>query len=129
MTYSKKMLQVEKGKTNNLVTTVTELTTIENAFYLFEFINDQNNEKSYAVLRKETSPTCRFDSFTLIEPTDVSFEVAGYYSYNIYQQDNNLNLDPELSEGLVEKGRLKVIETESSGTEYENDNTSVIYGE
>lgn len=96
---------------------------------MFEFINDQNNEKSYAVLRKETSPTCRFDSFTLIEPTDVSFEVAGYYSYNIYQQDNNLNLDPELSEGLVEKGRLKVIETESSGTEYENDNTSVIYGE
>lgn len=122
------MLQIKRNQTNEIIITATELTTIENAFYLFEFINDQNGEKFYSVLDKNTSSTCRFDSFTLIEPTDINFGLDNFFTYNVYQQDNDTNLDPELSSGLVETGRARIYSDSSSGVEYDSDNTSVIYG-
>jgi hypothetical protein len=44
---------------------------------------------------------------------DVTFPFDGYYIYRIYQQTSSVNLDPELSDGLVEEGRAHVFETDS----------------
>lgn len=112
-----------------MILTVTEKTTIENAFYLFELIEDQTGESSFLILNKNSSATCRFDSFTLTEPTDFDFERDGFWSYVVYQQASDSNLDPLLAEGIVEKGRINVYSDTVSGVEYDNEDTGKVYGE
>ena len=123
------MIQVKRGQANELILTVTEKTTIENAFYLFELIEDQTGESSFLILTKNSSATCRYDSFTLTEPTDFDFKRDGFWSYIVRQQTSDSNLDPLLAEGIVEEGRINVYSDSTSGIEYDNEDTAKVYGE
>jgi hypothetical protein len=60
----------------------------------------------------------RFDEFELNDGVDVTFDYDGYYTYRIYQQTSAVNLDPELSDGLVEEGRAHVYQQDSPSTEF-----------
>lgn len=107
--------------------TVTELTTIQNPKYLFEFIEEQSDDKVYCILENVSTATTRYDEFVIEDGVDVEFPYTGFYTYKIYQQTSAVNLDPKLSQGLVEEGRAHVYEDESPSAEYDTTLTNYIY--
>jgi hypothetical protein len=112
------MLRIQKNSTTSLIVTVTELTTVTPVYYLFEFEHQQSFEKEYCILTNISTNTERYDEFSLVDGVDVTFPFDGYYIYRIYQQTSSVNLDPELSDGLVEEGRAHVFETDSPSNIY-----------
>lgn len=107
--------------------TVTELTTIQNPKYLFEFIEEQSDDKVYCILENVSTATERFDEFVIVDGVDVTFPYSGFYSYKVYQQESDSNLNPDLSDGLVEEGRAHIYEEESPSGEYDTIFTNYIY--
>jgi hypothetical protein len=112
------MLRIQKNSTTSLIVTVTELTTVTPVYYLFEFEHQQSFEKEYCILTNISTNKERYDEFSIVDGVDVTFPFDGYYIYRIYQQTSSVNLDPELSDGLVEEGRAHVFETDSPSNEY-----------
>lgn len=107
--------------------TVTELTTIQNPKYLFEFIEEQSDDKVYCILENVSTATERFDEFVIVDGVDVTFPYNGFYSYKVFQQESDSNLNPDLSDGLVEEGRAHIYEEESPSGEYDTIFTNYIY--
>jgi hypothetical protein len=114
------MLIIQRNGTTPLIVTVTELTTIPNPSYLFEFVHEQSFKEYRCVLNNISTATPRFDEFVLIDGVDVTFDYNGYYIYNIYEQQSPGNLDPDLAVSLVETGRAEVIEIDSPSHEYDS---------
>lgn len=112
------MLIIQKNASTPLIVTVTELTTIPNPNYLFEFVHEQSFKEYRCVLTNISTSTPRFDEFILIDGIDVNFDYNGYYIYNIYEQQSPGNLDPNNTIGMVETGRAEVIEQQSPSNEY-----------
>ena len=114
------MLEIQRNGATPLIVTVTELTTIPNPNYLFEFIHEQSFNTQTCVLTNVSTTTQRFDEFVLTDGVDVNFIYDGFYIYNIFQQSSPGNLDPVNSQGLVETGRAHVIEADSPSYEYDS---------
>lgn len=114
------MLKIQKNGTTPLVVTVTEMTTISNPNYLFEFIHEQSFNTQTCVLTNISQGIPRYDEFVLVDGVDVNFIYDGFYIYNIYQQSSPSNLDPLNTQGLVETGRAHVIEADSPSYEYDS---------
>ena len=114
------MLIIQRNGTTPLIVTVTELTTIPNPNYLFEFIHEQSFKEYHCVLNNISTATPRFDELVLIDGVDVTFDYNGYYIYNIYEQQSPGNLDPANAISLVETGRAEVIEIDSPSNEYDS---------
>lgn len=111
--------------------TVTELTTISNPEYLFEFINensDFNTDTQYCILADTSTEIERFNEFTITDGSDVDFPNNGFYTYNVYEQASGSgNLDPT---GLtvVEHGRVHVYVNATADNEYTDDTqTTKVY--
>jgi hypothetical protein len=62
-----------------------------------------------------------------VDGVDVNFDYDGYYTYKIYQQTSTTNLDPDLSDGLVEEGRAHVFDIDSPSNEFSTNITFNIY--
>lgn len=80
------MIYLEKGQVNTFVLTLTEVTTIPNPNYLFEF-QEEFNPQAPAIYWQgvDSSPyISRYNLFTLDEPTDIDF-VKGQYFYKVYE--------------------------------------------
>lgn len=107
--------------------TTTELTTILNPVYLFEFIHEQSQQKYYCILNNISDGIPRYDEFVLVDGVDVIFDYDGDYIYNIFQQISPTNLDPLLSDGLVETGRAKVLDLPVESNEFEQEIIFNIY--
>lgn len=119
------MLRVTKGQVNELIVTVTELTTLSNPNYLFSFHDVQGNSDYNVVLVNTSSYTERYDSFNLDEPNDVNFLYTGDYTYTIYEQVSAVNTDPANATGIVEQGRMKVLAASENVTRnYYEDGTT-----
>jgi len=121
------MLRLQKNGTSELIVTASELVTLSNPYFLFEFMHEQSNKSVYCVLTDTSLTTSRYNSFSFTDGVDATFKYAGYYIYKIYQQDNGTNLNPALSDGLVEEGRMIVIETDSPDYEYVQTINNEIY--
>ena len=120
------MLYVKDGIVNSVSLTLKENTTISPVYYLFEFQNDFTKDKVYK-LPTMVSSNSRYTEFLidLTDETGYDLSPTGWWSYKVYQQDNNTNLDPTLSQGLIEKGKLLVEEGELKEVEtikYVSDN-------
>ncbi len=122
------MLIIAKSGTTPLIVTVTELTTIANPNYLFEFIHEQSFKSYVCILSNISSSTERYDEFILIDGIDVDFEYNGSYLYNIYQQTSAINTDVNNTDGIVETGRAEVIEAAAADIFYESPIEFNIYG-
>jgi len=121
------MLRVQRSQTTTIVITVTELTTIANPGYLFEFIEEQSDERLYAILADTSLSTQRFNEFTIVDGVDVTFPIDGFYTYKVYEQeDGSGNLDPT-GLNLVEVGRMHVYVNDAGANEYTDDITNNIY--
>jgi len=122
------MLRIRRNQSNNLIVTVGELTTLTApVYYLFEFIEEQSDQREYCILEDVSTGPIRYNEFTFIEGTDASLPYAGFYTYKIYQQASDVNLDPSLSSGIVEEGRAYVYDAESPASDYTPSVTDYIY--
>ena len=69
-----------------------------------------------------------YTDFTMDEIVEqLAFDYDGYYTYRIYQQTSSTNLDPDLSDGLVEEGRAHVYQQDSPSIEFSTNITFNIY--
>ena len=121
------MLRIERNQASTLIVTVSELTTIASPNYLFQFIEEQSGDEVFCILTNISTGIPRYDEFIVTDTVDVTFPYNGFYTYKIYQQTSSVNLDPELSQGLVEEGRAHVYEIDSPSNEYNTLPTSYIY--
>ncbi len=107
--------------------TVTELTTLTNPEYLFEFIEEQTDDKVYSILADVSTETTRFNDFSITDGVDLTFPIDGFYTYNIYEQVNGSgNLNPS-GLTLVETGRAHVYVIDTARTEYTTTETNSVY--
>jgi len=103
------------------------LTTVIPVHYLFEFEHEQSFEKVYAILPNISNSIERFDEFVLEDGVDLTLPYDGFYIYRVYQQTSDSNLDPDLSDGIVEEGRAHVYVIDSPANEYNENITFNIY--
>ncbi len=113
---------LQKGVVNpNIALTLTEKTTISNPTYLFEFISDQTKLKYYVISSDTSVSKNRINIFSIEEgvndPTNGKLILGnvGFYQYVIYAQSSTTNLDPDLADEIVERGKMKLIDDEASG--------------
>lgn len=101
------MIYLEKDTVNTFVLTLTEVTTISNPYYLFEFEDEFDTSTNPIYWQgTDTSPyPSRYNLFTIDEPTDVEF-VKGQYKYKVYE-----SLTPTVDPtglNMIEEGRMVV---------------------
>ena len=110
------MREINKASVNNVVLTLTEKVTITAPYYfLFEITNDLAKSISYCISNDTSAYTERYNEFSITETStpialngEVSLSLSGFYKYKIYAQNSSTNLDPSLSDELVEQGKLFV---------------------
>ena len=114
------MITINRGETNTVILTLSENTTIEDAVYLFEFINDQSGKTKYFIAQDISTNKIRFNQFVIEENNTeilltgvVKLDQLDSWKYTIREQASSTNLDPTLSGGIVEIGKVLVLETQS----------------
>ena len=108
--------------------TLTELTTISDVEYLFEFIEEQTDTKLYRVLADISTNKNRYNEFT-VNSGAFLFPIDGFYTYNVYEQNSGSgNLNPS---GLnrVETGRAHVFIVDAANSEYTTTESNKVYDE
>lgn len=111
------MILLNENSLNKVVVTLDENVTITGATnFLFEFISDDTRESKFFVPEDISTNPCRFNEFEItvsggtetLTGSTISIDLSpvGYYKYNIYQQNSDTNLDPELTSGIVELGKM-----------------------
>lgn len=116
------MLILQKNTANTVVVTVTEASTIDNAKYLFEFLNVTSNTKTYCIPTNISTQKQRYDKFIITEKTnpnnlngEIRLEHEGDYYYKIYEQSSSTNLDPT-GLTMVEQGIAKILNSAQQTT-------------
>ena len=131
------MIFLEQNTINKTVLTLSELTTIENAFFLFEFVSDDTNESKIFTGVDISINLSRYNEFNIeltagsedLLNSIVKLPLKGFYKYNIYSQVTEGNLDINNVTELVEVGKVYVNDTvKPIKTAYDGgNNTKVVY--
>lgn len=102
------MILINKDNSvQDLVLTLTELTTIVDPVYLLVLRNEFTGNSTRYILQNNISPNLnRYDHFQLDTSLFNDLE-TGDYSYSIYQSDS-INYDETTLGNYVETGRAKV---------------------
>jgi hypothetical protein len=124
---------INKNSTNTVVLTLSEKTTLTNAVYLFEVINDQSGEVKCFIAEDISTNKIRYNEFNFIENAtedllNGTFELglSGFYTYNVYEQTSSTNLDPLLATNKIETGKLNLVDSISEITQYNGNQTETI---
>ena len=127
------MIIINKNSTNTVVLTLSEKTTLTNAVYLFEVINDQSGEVKCFIAEDISTNKIRFNEFNFIENAtedllNGTFELglSGFYTYNVYEQTSTTNLDPLLATNKIETGKLNLVDNVSDITQYSGNQIETI---
>jgi hypothetical protein len=130
------MITITRGTTNQIILTLTEKVSISNPVFLFEFTNDQTRQ-AYCFIAADVSLfTYRYNAFQVTETTSpnllssqVSLSSPGDYHYAVYQQSSVTNLDPNQTLGLLETGKLRVMNASGdTNTVYDpGQETNIVY--
>lgn len=87
------MIYLTKNSTSTVILELTQISTLLNSYYLFEFVNDMNKSVSYFSANDLSSYKCRYNKFNLTETGStytnysagtVNFK-TGSYTYNVYE--------------------------------------------
>ncbi len=103
------MIYINKDEVNNIVLTLSEVSTLSNPYYLFVFQNEMNPESNpilFTTADVSTYPE-RFNQFLLDEPVDVEL-VKGQYSYSVYESLVPPVTIEDTTEIVIEEGRMVV---------------------
>lgn len=103
------MIYIEKGELNQIILTLTEVSTLANPYYLFVFQNEM--DKSAAPITFYTADIStypeRFNQFELDDPVDINF-VKGQYTYEIYESTITPPTIANSTGVVIEEGRMVV---------------------
>lgn len=117
---------IQRNQLNTLCLTVKELSDPnlgEN--YLFRFTNDQSAQEILTQIPL-TYSNSRYDLFTFMEGTDVTFPLVGDYTYEVFQVPNDTTLDPD--DGIrVEVGKIEFNETTTTPVSPDLNNEIAVY--
>jgi hypothetical protein len=113
------MILIQKATTNLVILTLSERTTITDAYYLFTFTNSTTKEiKSFIGLENSVNPF-RANEFSIeendvedLEESIVSLS-TGFWTYSIREQESSTNLVVAESGNVVEIGKVLVYENEA----------------
>jgi len=108
------MIRLETNTVNDVVVTLNELATLSTPYYLFEFISDDSNVSKIFTATNLSTSRSRYDQFDITTTTGVEdllngvidLETKGYYTYNIYEQVSQTNLNLANITSLVEVGKV-----------------------
>jgi len=122
---------ITKGQANVVTLTLTEKATLTNPYFLFCFENETTQVKTYFTAADTSTKTERYNQFTITEGGDTPLSgvvtlAEGEYNYVVWEQASETNLDPSGVTGEVERGLVKVVGSNPTVTEYENDNNTII---
>lgn len=121
------MLTLTKGQTaESIIVTLNEKRTLDNGYYLFFF---ESNPKGYEATKifsfaeDESSYTDRYNKFTINTSVVFLNKPQGEYTYKVYEQASNSNIDPT-GLTLVEYGILVLNPAAEFAFEMYNEETS-----
>lgn len=125
---------IKKATINTCVFTLSEKTTLTPVYYLFEFLNSQDNTTKYFLSADISNNKISYNEF-LIEETvtenlllgKVTLTLLGSWTYTIREQASSTNLDPALSGAIVEIGRIDVIEDSIVDTSFSSTSTIKVF--
>lgn len=120
------MLVIHKNTNNTLICTLNEKQTLTDPYYLFVFTSDVTKRTVAFIQSNISEHTDRYDEFLITETSGtpdyssgvVEFLPLGSWSYDVYEQDNNTNFNPELATNKLETGMAKVIGTNETYSRY-----------
>ena len=121
------MLKIQRNQQSTLIVTVTELQTLAAPIWLFEFTHQQSFETVTCILDNISMGIARYDEFVITDGVDLVFPYNGEYTYRIWEQDSDTNLDPLQAHSLCEEGLAHVYEIASANNEYDNEIIHTIY--
>jgi hypothetical protein len=126
------MLEFKQDDTAvELILTLTEYVTIPTPYYLFVFTHVVTKDQVVFVkgeIDDESLYPDRFNEFTINAATLFAGKQTGEWHYEVYQQDNGSNLNPALTNGLLERGKLMLVRTtEFAFTMYNQAQTFKMY--
>lgn len=100
------MLTLQKGISQQIIFTGTELAVLTNPYFLFVCINN-NTENIVKFVATNTSTTKRFDKSSITVNTYFTDEDAGLWSYQIFEQASSSNTN-QTNLSMVEEGYLQL---------------------
>lgn len=110
------MILLNQDTVNTSIFTLTELTTISNPYYLFEFTSENTNiSKIFTGVDISTNKDL-YNEFNIeltqgkenLTNSVINLFIKGYYKYNIYSMVTEGNLDINNVTELVESGKVYV---------------------
>lgn len=120
------MILINKNSANTCILTLSERTTLTNAKYLFEFINDSTKETKTFLCADISNNKERCNEFVITENatenllTGTVSLTIGDWKYNIYEQTSTTNLVVANSGAKVENGKVEVKGTSTNLAEFTN---------
>lgn len=108
------MIVINKDQSNNIILTLRENTTIQEPYFLFEFISRDKLTTKMFISEDISLNTCRYNQFNIVENEieDILNGTinlgGGFYDYNVYQQDNDSNLNKDNTDKILEQGIVYV---------------------
>lgn len=117
MLFNNNMIYLEKGKTNNIILTLSEKAQLYSPNYLFVFTSRvTNNVIKFIILGTAdlSIDKTRFNSFNIITNNYFSNELKGEWAYTIYEQASTTNLNIKYTTSLIEEGQMILSDTSST---------------
>jgi hypothetical protein len=106
------MIYIEQGVINQVVLTLTEVTTVPTPHYLFAFTNEMNTAsvpQLFTTADTSSYPE-RYNLFVLNEPVDIILK-QGQFIYQVYQSSVPYVLPLTIAQStgvVIEEGRMVV---------------------
>ena len=106
------MIYIEQGVLNQIVLTLTEVTTVPTPHYLFAFTNEMNTTSSTQLFTTADLSLWqeRYNLFALNEPVDIILR-QGQFTYKIYESSTPYILPLTIAQStgvVIEEGRMVV---------------------
>jgi len=106
------MIYIEQGVINQMVLTLTEVTTVPTPHYLFAFTNEMNTASVPQLFTTADTSLWpeRYNLFVLNEPVDIILK-QGQFIYQVYQSSTPYTLPLTIAQStgvVIEEGRMVV---------------------
>jgi hypothetical protein len=111
------VITINKGENNQVWLTVAENTTLTDPKYLFVFTSDITHKEVIFIAQYESKAEYAVfnieETSTGLNPLHGKIELlpSGFWSYKVYEQTGPHNLDPNNAHGIVEVGKVQVLDT------------------
>jgi len=122
------MIRFTKGRTQNIILTLTEKQLLTNPNYLFVFTNRSANTEVKFVKLNATDLSLykdRYNEFSIVTNTNFGSSLNGQYVYQVYEQASTSNTNPT-GLNLLETGIMELVGTPFEFTEYSTTDTYTI---